>query len=231
MTKLQIRNCTLVSARYRLLAPLVLAIGVAGCSSDSGSDWSSVLTMVKGYWRGAETVNLQEAATIPYASIGVRIGDGSQVIFVLASDTVGERLWVAGQRAALTTREGRIVRSAGLGHDLTGFVPTPGLFATGPGGWNNRRVEWSVDYSDTRTYSLQIQCNDRTAGPEAITLLGKAIQTMRVDENCEAPLTGWQFTNTFWVDPESGFVWRSIQHLRPDLDAIEIQTLRPPEEE
>jgi hypothetical protein len=230
LIRLQTRNAPALLSRLRPLAALAIALTAAGCSSDSGSDWSSVFSMVKGYWRGAETVSLQQASAIPFASIGVRIGDGSQVIFVLASDSSGERLWVAGQRAALTTRDGRITRSAGLGHDLTGFVPTPGLFGGGPQEWSDRHIEWSVDYADIHSYSLQIQCTQRRTGIEAVVLLGKSIRTLRVDEICQAPSTGWQFTNSFWVDPDSGFVWRSIQYIRPDLDPLEIETLRPAEE-
>ena len=39
---------------------------------------------------------------------------------------------------------------------------------------------------------------------------------------------GWSFENLFWVDPQTGFVWRSVQHIAPGVAPIEIDVLRPP---
>jgi len=33
---------------------------------------------------------------------------------------------------------------------------------------------------------------------------------------------------SFWVDPKSGFVWRSLQHLTPQGETVETEIFRPP---
>ncbi|MDE2184890.1 MAG: YjbF family lipoprotein [Alphaproteobacteria bacterium] len=80
-----------------------------------------------------------------------------------------------------------------------------------------------------RLFSVLITCEDRDAGPETISILGKDIHTRRIDESCRSDDSlDWSFRNVFWVDPETGLVWRSIQHVNPKLDAVEIDVLRPP---
>ena len=37
----------------------------------------------------------------------------------------------------------------------------------------------------------------------------------------------WSFENTFWVDIRSGFAWKSVQHISPELPPIEIEILKP----
>jgi hypothetical protein len=146
-------------------------------------------------------------------------------MFVLASDTGNDLLWLAGQRAAIVTRDGRIVRAAGLGYDLSGLVTRQ--MATRLNSAQPAKFSWSADFPDLNVYSAQITCEDKPVGTDPITLLGKTINTLRIDETCESEVLGWSFTNYYWVSPSSGVVWRSLQHLHPKLDVVELSVLRP----
>lgn len=212
------------------LSALVMAFGLCACSSDGNSDWSAVSQMVRGYWTGSDTLSVQQAASIPYATVGVRVGDGTQGMFILASQTGNDFLWVSGRIVAITTRDGRIIRSAGLDHNLAGYLPQGNMPAPETAAsWSEPRViGWSVDLTEPSRYSVRVECQRRPEGVEAVTLLGKPIRTLKVTETCSASEIGWNFVNTFWVGPDSGFVWKSVQFIHPDLDAIEIETLRPP---
>ena len=102
----------------RVLLIAFAAVGLASCSSDSTSDWSMLFEAAKSYWKGPASISVEQAATIPYATIGIRLDDGPQGLLVLATDVSGDRFWTSGQHIALRTRAGRIVQSVGLGHDL-----------------------------------------------------------------------------------------------------------------
>jgi len=207
-------------------AAMCSSLWLAACTSNTASDWAPLYQMVKSEWTDSGSLALQQVASVPYATIGVRIGDSSQALFVLASDNSGEMLWLAGHRIAITTRDGRIVHTAGLEHNLTALsVDTrEGRQTT----WSDPSIRLSADLGDPPRYAVQIVCARDAPEPETITILGKAIDTRRIKEHCEAADASWSFTNEYWISQSGDFVWRSIQNIHPSLDPIEIETLRPP---
>jgi hypothetical protein len=72
-----------------------------------------------------------------------------------------------------------------------------------------------------------MHCKDRDVGAERIVVVGDAHDTRHLVEDCSSPELDWNFSNEFWKDPDTGFVWRSIQYVHPGLDPITLETLRP----
>lgn len=204
-------------------------LGLTACSNTTfgGGVMGQMYRLARAEWRGeGRNVTLAQAASVPYASMGVRLDDGRQTMIVLAGGTHGERLWTSAARIALTTKNGRIVRTAGLPHNLSGYQ-TVRVIHDIDGRW---AVHWLADFADLGLYSVPISCQDQKTGPETITILGKAIHTIRTNERCisDSEQLNWSFHNTYWRDPESGLTWRSIQHIHPHGAAIETEILRPP---
>ncbi len=228
MAKLRKTSTTLSIRKARLAASVIAAAFVlAGCSSIGGGDAEALYAIAKNYWTGnSRKVTLEEAAAIPYASLGVSIGGNPQTVIVLAGGTGGQRLWTSAAKIAITTKDGRIVRTAGLEHNLGGYEPRDDTL----GNDGVRMVRWQADFPDLNLYSVRVVCRDREAGDETIVILGTDIPTRRIEESCasQGSQLDWSFENTYWVDPASGLVWRSIQHVHPQLDAIETEILRPP---
>lgn len=216
-----------MSCNHRLIrAGLVVAIAslATGCIRLGGGDVGAIYQAAKTAWSGGEKVTLQEAASVPYASIGVQVGGSTELMLLLASDTAGRQLWTSGQRIAISTDQGRIVRTAGLEHDLTGYeLNQPGS------GSDGKSKRWKADFSDLRLFSVPIVCQEHLTGNETIVILGKEILTRRIEETCKTEgALDWSFTNVYWRDPASGLAWRSIQHVHPRQPAIETEILRPP---
>lgn len=221
------------SSRHRMppvkagrYAALALAGLLAGCSSDGGGDWMAMFQAARTSWEERDAaVALQDAASIPYATLGVRIDGGREQMLILALDNNGERLWTSGAHVAISTRQGRIVRTSGFGADLTGYGAAQGSAAS----WSQpHRYSWTADFKDLGYYSLPVNCDVTPAGPDPITILGKQFDTIRVDETCRADKIDWTFTNTYWVSAQSGRVWRAIEHFHPKGPELEIEILRPP---
>ncbi|MEI9997261.1 MAG: YjbF family lipoprotein [Rhizomicrobium sp.] len=210
---------------YRFAAGCACAGLLAGCSSE-GSDWFSMLKAAREAWDARDApVSLEQAAAIPYATMGIRINGGREQVLLLATDTNGERLWASGAHVAITTRNGRIVRTAGFGTDLTGYQAAAG----DPSGWTRpHSFTWNADFADRGIYSVPVVCRMVPAGPDPITILGKQLDTIRVDESCRAERLDWSFANSYWVSAATGRVWRSIQNVHPNGLTLEIELLRPP---
>jgi hypothetical protein len=200
---------------------------LCGCSSDKQTDWSALFGMIQqSFGRGAD-VTRDQAAAIPFASIGVRVDDDPEGILVLGSSNGEERLWTAATHIVLLIRGGRVVRTAGLEFNLGELRNLRGVNAAPPAQGTAESV-WEADLPDQHIFAVPITCRSTARGTETIKVLGSSVATVRVDEECRSEKLDWSFTNTYWIAPQSGLVWRSIQHISPKLDPLEVQILRPP---
>ena len=228
MARLFKTSANLSNLRLRRVVPVLAAtFALAGCSVLGRGDIKSFYQLSKKVWDGDSlSITLEQAAAVPYASMGVRLGGGPQVMIVLAGDTSGQRLWTSAAKIAITTEDGRIVRTGGLDKNLGGLAPlSDGRDKNGVGA-----VRWQADFPDLGLYSVPITCLDRSAGDETIIILGNDIRTRRIEESCGSQDRNldWSFHNTYWLDPSNGLVWRSVQYVHPGLDSIETEILRPP---
>jgi hypothetical protein len=179
---------------------------------------------------GKVRVTRQQAGSIPYASLGYTLDGGNQGLLVLATDNGGDLLWTSAAHVVIVTREGRIVRTVGLGHDVSGVtsrdertLPSPATAVRGP--FASTRLE---DFPEMGLYGVRVSCQARLAGRQSIKILGQAIATVRVDEACNSRDPDWSFTDNFWLDQDTGFVWRSRQHIHPRGPLVETEIFRPP---
>jgi Group 4 capsule polysaccharide lipoprotein gfcB, YjbF len=221
-----------LSARWGLAAAALLAL--AGCgSADSGNtNYSQFYQLAKQSLSasfGNVRVTRDQAASIPYASMGFSLGDGNQILLVLATDSNGEQLWTGPSHAVIVTRDGRIIRTVGLGHDLAGLTmrngaaPAPGTAVKGP--FTSTRLE---DFPELGIYGAQVSCRAHLVGQQKVNILGQPVTTNRVDEACQSGKPERSFVDTYWVDPDNGLVWRSRQHVHPKGGVIETELFRPP---
>jgi len=207
-------------------------LALAGCSTQN-NDYGQYFQLMRqsiasAFSNGA--IPREQAAAVPYATIGYRLNGQRENLLILATDTNGEELWTGSSHVVLVTRDGRLVRTVGLPDNIASVTPSLSTAMTPPGqvlksAFTSIR---SADLPDESRYSVPINCKTINMGRVAITILGKALDTVRADEVCESSALGWSFRDSYWVDAQSGFVWRSIQHLTPKGETVETEVLRPP---
>jgi Group 4 capsule polysaccharide lipoprotein gfcB, YjbF len=212
-----------------------LAFTAAACSSSNSGNTSytqffRVIRQSVSASFGKIRITRQQAAEIPYASLGYALDGGSQGLLVLATDSGGDLLWTSAAHVVIVTRDGRIVRTLGLGHELSGVttrddkpLPAPAIVIHGP--INSTRLE---DFPQQGLYGVLVSCRAHLVGRQSIKILGQGIATLRVDESCVSRKPEWSFTDNFWVDADNGLVWRSRQHVHPDGRVVETEIFRPP---
>jgi hypothetical protein len=118
----------------------------------------------------------------------------------------------------------------GLPSNVSAVTPAAGqtippLAAALSGKVNYTRLE---DLPDGRIYGGRLSCSAIYRGRQTIVILGRGIATAKIDETCEASALNWSFTDSYWMEPASGLVWKSIQHISPEKGKIETEILRPP---
>jgi hypothetical protein len=92
----------------------------------------------------------------------------------------------------------------------------------------NTRASHYVDVSERDFRNNLVQSVFEPRGPEDIAILNERIETAHISERCMCASLRWEFANEYWVDIDSGLVWRSRQCVHPNLEAVEIEVFRPP---
>lgn len=205
------------------------ALGLCGCSVGMPTSWSLMQSIAESGFSGSSDVSLQQAAGVPFASMGIRLGDGPQIFLVLAGQPGDTFLWTSAAHVAVTTRNGRVTSTAGLPVNVDTMTledPDP-LLAVAHGLTDEAQSTRLADYRERHLYAVRIACTAHSRGRANIAILGAQLETTRIDEDCAAAHPDWTFTDSFWIDG-SGLVWKSVQHIAPGSAPLEIELFRPP---
>jgi len=215
-------------ARPGRSAGLAIALLIlAACSSGQSTNWSEVFTAAFHSIRSDRPgITLEQAASVPYASVGVRVDGGNEILLALAGKTGTEALWTSASRIVLLTRNGRIVRTAGIEHNLTEARIVEGSRGAPPTDVS-ASSRWELDFADLNLYSVQVRCTSVVRGPETVKNFTVNIPTIHVDETCRSDQLDWSFVNSYWISPTTGLTWRTIQYVNPKMGPIEVEILRP----
>jgi len=165
---------------------------------------------------------------IPYASIAVRFEDLPQALLVLGRTDGADLHWISNTREVIVTRRGRLVKTYGMPDDLkdTRFLTNDPvgepIAALTPDPTCTRMIDIEPRHID----GIVIRSRFENAGSEELTILEAKLPTEIWIESNDAPDLGWSFTNRYWVDARSGFVWKSRQYLSPRLPPLEMIVYR-----
>lgn len=217
------------SLSRRLVLLTALGFGLSACSETidtvvSDLDFSS---------EDDEGVPISRAKvdSIPYASIAAKIGNADKSLIVLGRVNQSELHWITADRISLVTRQGRLVQTAGLPSNLrrTELLGPDPLAALGGGRLPaaSARLQRLVDLEPPQRYGIMIRSAYEDLGPAAVVIAELEFDTRHVREINETREFDWRFENEYWVDPEHGIVWKSRQHIHPDLPPVEIDLLKP----
>jgi group 4 capsule polysaccharide lipoprotein GfcB/YjbF len=213
-----------MSRRHVLAA--IAASALVRCGSNPDIDLATLRQLVTRS-RQVVSVGRDEAAQIPFASIAVRSDKGPQLLLVLATDTAGDLLWTSAARIALVTRAGRIVKTAGFSDNLaaTRFLSDDPLATPNGAVMQSSRI---IDLPDAGSYSVPVTSTYSIENIETIEILGTSLRTIPMIETNYCPALNWTFQNRFWRDPDTAFVWRSMQTVSPKGPTLTVEVLRPP---
>ncbi len=177
-----------------------------------------------------DEISRQYISDLPYATMRARIGNGPPVLVVLNTKRNKNLIWVTGDNISLVTRAGRVVTVVGIPSAVveTSYL-TPDPLANNP-----HLIRNAVGFSHTQTIAENAQRKTYTidsvfelAGEEAIEILEMTFNTLVLREKCEARYANWKFENYYWVDRQSGFVWRSRQYIAREFRPITTEVLKP----
>jgi hypothetical protein len=201
----------------------VAVIGLAGCNSLSGDAIDTMRLAISGPASeiSVERVNAVNGPVL-LAEMGV-----AEAMLVSPGTGTGLAEW-HGVTEMLLTHEGRIIKTAGLLTDVT--VPLLAVddpFVIGlhviPDGLEVARL---VDYPALHQSGLRQFARYQRGEVERITYMGAKHSLLRVNETIRMPELGFKATNQYWVEPDTGLVRHSVQHIAPDLPPLRLTLVK-----
>jgi hypothetical protein len=183
--------------------------------------------VVDSFDKSAQKIPRERAATIPYATMGMELGSSPQGLLILGTIAQDELDWFAGEQVFVRTRNGRVIRTAGLPYDLGGLRDLSADLARRGAGSNSAIQQYSLDFPDLGIFGATAQCSPKDMGDDNVEIFGSRIPTRHIVEHCTVEAMRWNFDNEFWKDRTSGYVWRSSQHVHPNSPPLVLEVLRP----
>ena len=168
---------------------------------------------------------------IPYASMRMKIGKGPAGLLILESiDREANKLtWVSADNIFITTKNGRIIRAEGLNNNVTDFVSSePSFEQILDEDFFEQEFKRYISLDNPEVYEMELKVSFQKFESEDVFILGRKRELVLIEETIENSYTRWKYTNKYWVDQNSGFVWQSVQEIAPNLPPILMQITKKP---
>jgi hypothetical protein len=209
---------------------LLVALSASLLCRCSDARFSAVGAASKALWSdiNGRTVTWEEAEKVPYASLGVRVGDQSERLAVLAQDQAGTLSWSVGRNTTLLTRGGRIVGwydgnpvMTQLADGQDDPIEHPATLAVPP-----ETCIRQLDFPEDRRYGVVVRSKFADAGTRMLAGPAGSRAARHWLELSQSNSLDWSFRNEFDRDETSGVVLASRQSVHPALAPIAFRVLR-----
>ncbi len=232
----------LAMMRLRHLLPALVGVALSGCSSDSNTVYEQLGPLLQqelfggAIFGGEETpaaepheMTRAELNQIPYATIGLRVGDGARAFVVPLANNEGSLVYEDPARRGIVMQGGLVTGTHGLGNDLDAVahrVDDPVVVPTPVPDWP-AEVERSYGFTvrGLQPYEIAVTCTYQRGVREFVDIVELRFEVVRIVETCRNPRR--TFTNTYWAAPNTGFIWKSVQWVGPRLSPLTVEIVRP----
>jgi hypothetical protein len=213
----------------------MLAGGLAACSSDSSTSTAKLFTETitsKPPPADAYPLSARQISDLPYATLGIRIGAMPPAVLVLVTIEGNNLRWISADRVIFNTAGGWLMQTKGLPRDLaatrwlTDQDPLRAFIETGT--LPPRGAYRQIDLLHADEKAITVESRFESRPDEVISIQGQQHVCHRIDETADMRQWRWKARNSFWIDVQSGRVWRSVQQYCPEIPPMRFELLKPP---
>ena len=230
-----------VFSGIRWLGLMVMVAGLAACSSGGYSTTERLAPLAEDALFGGPIFSEDETQpppvftraqlnAVPFATIAVKDPEGNRAFVVPLADNGGYLVYQDALRRGIIMFGGLVTATQGLPFNLGAVrhaqddpIAKQRPVAEWPG-FVFRNYQF-IGRGGARDFQITTSCTYQVIAREQIEIIELFFDTVRIAETCTN--SARSFTNTYWADPETGFIWRSEQWIGPRQDQLNIEIIRP----
>lgn len=225
-------SCTAPTALLRACA---LAVALSACSGGGDENFFRRLgdlalrSVAGGKEVAPRELTRAELNQIPYATIAVSSDGGPRAYLVPQANNGGYLDYRDESGNSVRVLGGAVagLQTAGRDLDAVLFEPADPIARPRPLAQWPGQVWRQYQYTQHQLgpYVISLRCVFEPEAQETIEIVELAFTLIRVRETCANARRS--VTNTYWVDPRTGFIWKSQQWLGPQIGQISVEVIRP----
>lgn len=216
--------------RYFLLVLCITTL-FSGCSANREDSYllaqegSSYLNLLKN-----NELTKEQANHLPYATLQVAINDAHKILMPLGYLEAGQQQWFSKDLFSFTTKNGRIIQMYNTDEEISeirriDFYKGVYLHTIKPKQTFNFIVE--MDFLTQKRFGVKAFLTVKVKGVEERELWGEPILLLKIEERVLIPSMNFEFTNFYWRDLKTHFIWESVQKWGPNALKIHYKVLKP----
>ena len=215
----------------------LICSALLGCSSENADTNSPIIfTQLKALFLGIHaseridprkviTRTIIDQSSTPLILVDVLNSDQVATMEAFPGNTLFE-VWLGADGSTVTTQNGLLVATRGMGHDLMGadLGAVKRALNASLQGSHSKEYMRSFKYlvQDNQEKILSFTCTTVREDVETVVLFDKAYETRRIIENCQN--NNEHFQNAYWIET-NGKMRKSIQWQGQNIDLILIEYL------
>jgi hypothetical protein len=213
----------------------ILVIGslvvLSGCATNRGQE-SPLSAFYEAYQALSAKQSLlrSEAAQLPYAVMQVSLNQNHNILMPLGHMSGNELKWYSQDRFGFTTNSGRVTQVYNVQSELSS-IKTNALWKRFelPSFALNQRVKLPIelDFLSLNRFAVKGTLTIEGVAFEERVLWGFPVQLLRIEEQVQIPSMNYDYTNIYWKDTKTNFIWESIQKWGPNVPEIHYQVVKP----
>lgn len=220
--------------RAAVFGALLAAAATAGCGNLESTPTGALIATVQGVFSDPPPPvqpTRDEIEAQGFATVAARFTDeGPRAFLVAAAAADGYVTYSAADRRNLILHGAAVTSIRGVGSGLMSHAAGPGpdplVTPMPPEAWPSRLVRsWRFSDALGRETVRAAECRPRAVEAESVEILGRRHDLVRVEERCTTS-TG-SFVNLHWVEPGSGFVWKTRQWIGERTPPVRIEIIVP----
>jgi hypothetical protein len=221
----------------RRTAPLLALLALAGCGSGGADPIVRAALDEFGWGRRDEApatppraLTRADIEAADVAAIWARLESDPSPTLMYATAQNGRYItYMSPLRQSITLTGSQITGTRGLGTDLLSAWssgPDPLARPIPPGSWpavveRTYELPGEGPLGEVRSY----RCTFEPGAVSEMTILQVRHRGVEISETCTGP--EGTFENLHFADAATGFVWRSLQWVGPQMDLVDLQVIEP----
>jgi hypothetical protein len=171
-----------------------------------------------------------EAEKLPYAAMTVSFNKQQSVLMPLGYLSNNQQKWYSQDRVGFTTQNARIVQVYNVQSEITA-IDTHVLWkrfdVTSMALNQVVTLPIELDFLSLNRFSVKGSLTLQGVGFEERLLWNEPVRLFRIEEQVSIPSMNYVYTNIYWKDPITHFVWESVQKWGPEVPTVHYQVVKP----